>query len=63
HDLRMQPVFHWTANRILSHIAVCFVAFSLIRFFATYHQNRDQRTFFGSTNQRRTVVCTGKYPY
>jgi transposase len=28
----MQPVFHWTANRILSHIAVCFVAFSLIRF-------------------------------
>ncbi|MDR3327199.1 MAG: hypothetical protein LBT04_03585 [Prevotellaceae bacterium] len=34
HDLRMRPVFHWTANRILSHIAVCFVAFSLIRFSA-----------------------------
>jgi transposase len=32
HDLRMRPVFHWTANRILSHTAVCFVAFSLIRF-------------------------------
>ena len=33
HDLRMRPVFHWTANRIRAHIAVCFVAFSLIRFF------------------------------
>jgi transposase len=32
HDLRMRPVFHWTAHRIHAHIAICFVAFSLIRF-------------------------------
>jgi transposase len=32
HDLRMRPVFHWTAQRIHAHIAICFVAFSLIRF-------------------------------
>jgi len=32
HDLRMRPVFHWTADRIRAHIAVCFIAFSLIRF-------------------------------
>jgi transposase len=32
HDLRMRPVFHWTPDRIKSHIAICFVAFSLIRF-------------------------------
>jgi transposase len=32
HDLRMRPVFHWTSNRIQAHIAICFVAFSLIRF-------------------------------
>jgi transposase len=32
HDLRMRPVFHWTANRIQSHISICFMAFSLIRF-------------------------------
>ena len=32
HDLRIRPVFHWTAKRIRAHIAICFAAFSLIRF-------------------------------
>jgi len=32
HDIRMRPVFHWSADRIRAHIAICFVAFSLIRF-------------------------------
>ena len=32
HDLRIRPVFHWSAKRIKAHIAICFVAFSLIRF-------------------------------
>lgn len=32
HDLRVRPVFHWSADRIRAHIAVCFVAFALIRF-------------------------------
>jgi transposase len=32
HDLRMRPVFHWNSNRIKAHIAICYVAFSLIRF-------------------------------
>jgi len=32
HDLRLRPVFHWSAKRIRAHIAICFVAFSLIRF-------------------------------
>jgi transposase len=32
HDLRMRPVFHWTSDRIHAHIAICFVAFALIRF-------------------------------
>jgi transposase len=40
HDLRMRPVFHWTPNRIKAHIAICFVAFSLIRFLQ-YHLNRE----------------------
>ena len=34
HDLRVRPVFHWSAKRIRAHIAICFVAFSLIRFLA-----------------------------
>jgi len=32
HDLRVRPVFHWSAKRIRAHIAICFVAFALIRF-------------------------------
>jgi transposase len=32
HDLRMRPVFHWNPDRIKAHIAICFTAFSLIRF-------------------------------
>ncbi|MDL2262586.1 transposase [Bacteroidales bacterium OttesenSCG-928-I21] len=32
HDLRMRPIFHWSVKRIRAHIAICFVAFALIRF-------------------------------
>jgi len=32
HDLRVCPVFHWSADRIKAHIAICFVVFALIRF-------------------------------
>lgn len=31
HDLKMRPVFHWTPHRIKAHIAICYMAFSLIR--------------------------------
>lgn len=31
HDLKMRPIFHWTPHRIKAHIAICFMAFSLIR--------------------------------
>jgi transposase len=44
HDLRMRPVFHWTPNRIRAHIAICFVAFSLIRFLQHHlKQELDER--------------------
>ena len=32
HDIRVRPVFHWNTDRIRAHIAICFVAFSLVRF-------------------------------
>ena len=32
HDIRVRPVFHWTSKRIKAHIAICFLAFALIRF-------------------------------
>ena len=45
HDLRMRPVFHWTANRIRAHIAICFVAFSLIRFLQYRIKQKTKETF------------------
>ncbi len=32
HDLRVRPVFLWSGNRIRAHIAICYMAFSLVRF-------------------------------
>ena len=32
HDIRVRPVFHWTAKRIKAHIVICFMAFAMIRF-------------------------------
>lgn len=31
HDLKMRPVFHRTPHRIKAHIAICYMAFALIR--------------------------------
>ena len=32
HDLMVRPIFHWTPKRIKAHIAIVYMAFSLIRF-------------------------------
>jgi len=45
YDLRMRPVFHWTANRIHAHIAICFVAFALIRFLQYRIKKKTQENF------------------
>jgi len=31
HTLAVRPVFHWTERRVRAHIAICFVAFALLR--------------------------------
>lgn len=31
-DIRIRPIFHWTKPRIEAHLAICFLAFALIRF-------------------------------
>lgn len=31
HDLRMRPIFHWTASRIQAHVAMCFMALCCVR--------------------------------
>jgi len=32
HDLLVRPIFHWTPKRIKAHIAIVYMAFSLVRF-------------------------------
>lgn len=31
HDLKVRPIFHWTPERIRSHIAICFASYALVR--------------------------------
>ena len=31
HDLRFRPIYHWTEERIKAHIAICFLAFTLVK--------------------------------
>jgi hypothetical protein len=31
HTLRMRPIFHWAPRRIEAHIAICYMAFSILR--------------------------------
>jgi transposase len=45
HDLRVRPVFHWNADRIRAHIAVCFVAFALIRFMQHFIKKNLNESF------------------
>ncbi len=40
HDLKMRPIYHWTPERIRSHILICFIAYALVRqaMYRTAHQ-------------------------
>ena len=31
HDLKVRPVFHWTARRVKAHLAICFTSYALVR--------------------------------
>jgi transposase len=31
-DLKMRPIYHWTAKRIESHIAICYMTFALLKY-------------------------------
>ena len=31
--LAVRPVFHWTERRVRAHVAICFLAFALLRIF------------------------------
>ena len=31
HTMAVQPMFHWIERRVRAHVAICFVAFALLR--------------------------------
>ncbi len=45
HDLKVRPIFHWSAKRIKAHIAICFVAFSMIRFLQHRIREKTKENF------------------
>jgi transposase len=34
HDLKVRPVFHWTADRVRAHFAICFCTYALVKHLA-----------------------------
>ncbi len=32
HDLKMRPIYHWTQERIESHIAICYMSFAVLKY-------------------------------
>ena len=54
HDLRVRPIFHWNGNRIRAHIAICYMAFSLIRFLQ--HKLRKEANLKFSPEKIRTEL-------
>ena len=40
HDLKMRPIFHWKPERVRAHIAICFLAYTLVRQ-AVYRVNKQ----------------------
>jgi transposase len=40
YDLKMRPIFHWTEKRIRAHIAICFLAYALVK--QATHQLQEQ---------------------
>jgi len=32
HDLKVRPVYHWSPRRVKAHLAICYLAYSLVRY-------------------------------
>ncbi len=37
HTMAVRPVFHWTQRRVRAHVAICFVAFAMLRILRWKH--------------------------
>ena len=40
HTMAIRPVFHWTERRVRAHIAICFVAFAMLRILRRLYNTR-----------------------
>lgn len=58
HDLRMRPIYHWTPERIVAHIAICFLAFTVAKQ-AMYRLNVQQKLKL-SFEQIRSVLLSAQ---
>ena len=54
HDLRVRPMFHWSARRIRAHITICFIAFALIRFLQ-HRIKKELKESFSAERIRREL--------
>lgn len=58
HTLKMRPIYHWKKRRIKSHIALCFLAYSL-SYTMKYRMERRGLTF--SIKQMRKILTKDQY--
>jgi transposase len=56
HDLRMRPIYHWTARRIRAHIAICFLAFTLAKRALVQLKRRGQKLSFEKLRDELLLV-------
>jgi len=54
HDLAVRPVFHWKPARISAHIAICFCAYSLVKYLE--YRVRLQYTKLSPEKIRQTLI-------
>lgn len=58
HNLKMRPIYHWKKKRIESHIAICFLAYSLSY---TVKHRMEQRGLNFSIQKMREILKRDQY--
>jgi len=61
HDLAVGPVFHWKPSRVSAHIAICFCAYSLVKYLE--YRVRLQYTKLSPEKIRQTLGACPRFPF
>jgi len=54
HDLKMRPIYHWTPKRIKAHIALCFIAYTLVK--QALYRSKLQKMFLSFEQLRNELL-------